>query len=109
MPGDGDGDGMGDGDGDVDGIGKEVGMAIAFVSVVAFMARLDYLRRMAFNANSPQKNTAGSNIPMAVVVNMDPETAEAPLSKGNPLRPPYAPHASAPPPYAPHASAPPLE
>ena len=91
-------------------IGKVVGMAIAGVSVFSFMAlAIYYLRRMASNANSPQKNTAGSDIPMAVVVNMDPETAEAPLSKGNPLRPPYAPHASTPPPYAPHASAPPLE
>ena len=88
--------------------GKVLGMAIAGVSVLSFMAlAIYYLRRMASNANGPQANNAGSVIPTAVVVNMDPEIAEAPFSKGTPLRP--DPHASAPPPYAPHASAPPLD
>ena len=91
--------------------GKVLDIAITGVSVFSFVAlAIYYLRRMASNANSPQTNTAESNIPKAMVVNMDPETAKAPLSKGNPLLPPCAPQASAPPPYyAPHASAPPFD
>jgi hypothetical protein len=90
--------------------GKVLGIAIAGVAVFSLMAlAIYYLRRRVSNAKDTQTNNAGSCIPTAVALNMDPETAEAPFSKGYPLPPPYAPHTSAPPPYAPHASAPPLE
>ncbi len=108
----------------MEGVGREITMAIAGVAVekavvavgkagVAFFSLMAlaiyYLCRGVSNAKDTQTNTPGSCIPMAVTLNMDPETAEAPFSKGYPLPPPYSPHASAPPPYAPHASAPPLE